>query len=326
MLARGAALLAMLPIACAAVSCDGSPAGPTTRPTNAASAGSGSSVSGSSGGGGSSATIDFCSACARVDETGSVLNGEITEASGIAASASFADVFYLHNDSGDVPRFFATDAAGADLGVFNVVNAVALDWEDMARGPCPAGSCLFLADIGDNAEERTTLTIYRVPEPSAIRQGAHDVTAEPLPFHYPDGSHNAEAVVVHPVSGVITLITKVSSGASAIYELPMPLTIREEAILVKKGEVTPPSGSARITAADLHPQGLGLLVRTYTHVFYYAGTPGQSAAEMLAGTPCSVPVALEMQGEAVAWLRSGAGYLTVSEGGSPALNGAACTR
>ena len=45
---------------------------------------------------------------------------------------------------------------------------------------------------------------------------------------------------------------------------------------------------------------------------------------MLAGVPCAVPVALEMQGEAVAWLRSGAGYVTISEGGSPSVNVVAC--
>ena len=39
-------------------------------------------------------------------------------------------------------RFFAIDAAGSPLATFTVSGASAVDWEDIARGPCPAGTCV----------------------------------------------------------------------------------------------------------------------------------------------------------------------------------------
>ena len=35
----------------------------------------------------------------------------------------------------------------------------------MASAPCGNGSCLYIADIGDNDAKRKEVTIYRVPEP-----------------------------------------------------------------------------------------------------------------------------------------------------------------
>ncbi len=297
--------------------------------SNAAGAGGGASAATSSGTGGATSgaggpAVDLCTACGSPAATGAIVSAEIDEASGLAASLSFPNVLYVHNDSGDSPRFFATDLDGTDLGSFAVGGASATDWEDMARGPCGDQSCLFLGDIGDNPETRASYTVYRVPEPAALGPGPHMTTGEALPFHYPDGSHNAETLLVHPVTGAITLVTKVSSGASSIYELPVPLTPGVEVVAVKKGEVAPPAGTALFTGGDVHPQGKGVLLRTYTHLFYYPGEAGESVAAMLAHTPCAVPVALEMQGEAVAWLANGTGYVTASEGGSPDLDAVAC--
>ena len=78
----------------------------------------------------------------------------------------------------------------------------------MARGPCQGGdaaggSCLYFGDMGDNRESRSYCAVYRVREPAAMTSGL-EVAAEALPFQYPDGSHNAEALLVHPVTGVLT--------------------------------------------------------------------------------------------------------------------------
>jgi len=42
--------------------------------------------------------------------------------------------------------------------------------------------------------------------------------------------------------------------------------------------------------------------------------PDQTVAQALAGPACEVPTADEQQGESIAWLKSGTGYMTVSEG------------
>jgi hypothetical protein len=253
-------------------------------------------------------------ACARPAARGTLEDRALDEVSGLVASAIHRNIWYVHNDSGDRPRFFALEGSGVLRGTYALAGAQADDWEDLARGPCAsAGSCLYLADIGDNRERRASYTIYRVAEPASFGPGEREVPAEALPFRYPDGSHNAETILVHPATGVVTIVTKVASGASGIYELPMPLTPGVMATAVRRGTIAPPSGSPRYTGGDVHPT-MGVLLRTYSSVYRYAMGAGQSVAEALAGAPCVLPAPPEMQGEAIAWLPRGEGYMTISEG------------
>lgn len=285
--------------------------------------GAGSTSGAGSAAGGGSPVLDYCSACGSPATTGAIVDDDIEEASGLVASAIHPGVFYVHNDAGNDPEIFAIGAAGQDLGVFEVDGADAVDWEDIARGPCAAGSCLYLADIGDNDKERSSYTIYRAPEPGSVGSNG-DVQAVAFSFTYPDGSHNAETLLVHPDTGVITLVTKVSSGQSSVYELELPTSPGGALVATKTGTITPPDGSPRFTGGDVHPAGHGVLLRTSTHALFFAASPGQSVAETLSGAPCAVPVAAEEQGEAIAWSPGGAGYVTVSEGSNPDLHAVDC--
>ena len=65
---------------------------------------------------------------------GKLASKKIDEASGIAPSHRNKGVFYVHNDSGDRPRFYAIDETGRDLGRYLLQGIVAEDWEDMAVG------------------------------------------------------------------------------------------------------------------------------------------------------------------------------------------------
>lgn len=281
----------------------------------------GSSVSstatgGTTGSSGGTATIAYCEACNPPVSPGKV-GSLIDEASGLAASRKHSGRYYVHNDSGDSARFFAIDEKGTDYGRYNVTNAEAVDWEDMAVGPCDQGSCLFLGDIGDNPENRDSYVVYRVAEPANLLAGEHSVEAVALPFRYPDGSHNCETLMVHPTSGQIFVVTKKGSGPSGLYVFPKQ-TPGQEVVLEKLSELTPSKGDNRFTAGDIHPAGAGILMRTYTSLFFY-GLDAQGSARAavkgsLATTPCTVPASLEIQGETVAWMADGLGWLTVSEG------------
>ncbi|MFO0757810.1 MAG: hypothetical protein U0359_15045 [Byssovorax sp.] len=271
---------------------------------------------------------DACALCQRATAIGRLQNPAIDEASGLAASALYPGVLYVHNDSGDTPRFFAIDHQGAHLGTYNVRPALALDWEDMARGPCAGGkgSCLYLGDTGDNLAVRPAAAVYRVAEPDSFGGGEHDLSAEAFPFRYPDGPRDAETLLVHPLTGVITVVSKVKAGASSIYEFPVPLSAGKVVTLVKVGEVAAPEGSPRFTGGDVHPKGEGVLLRTYDRLWFYAMKPEESVAKALSRRPCPVAVAKEPQGEAVAWEADGQGYVTASEGAGTAVSGVSCGR
>ncbi len=273
------------------------------------------------------AAEEFCKRCAAPEKVGELDTPEIDEASGIAASAVHAGVVYVHNDSGDRARFFALDGTGHLLATYHVDGAFAVDWEDMAAGPCgdarePRGRCLYFGDIGDNLELRSSATVYRVAEPAALEPADQHLPSEALTFAYPDGSHDCETLLVHPQTGELYLVTKTRSGPSGVYRFPMPLTPGTRVTLAKIATVRPPVGSPLFTAGDIHPAGTGVLLRTYTHVFHYPLAGDVAAA--LAGAPCVMPVTAEKQGEAVAWSAAGDGYLTVSEGKGAPLYRASC--
>ncbi|RLB46313.1 MAG: hypothetical protein DRI90_27490 [Deltaproteobacteria bacterium] len=162
-----------------------------------------------------------------------------------------------------------------------------------------------------------------MPEPAAVGPGEHQVSGVALPFRYPDGSHDSETLLVHPATGALFVLTKSWTKPSKLYEFPMPFTPDQPALLSERGSLVPPTGANQVTGGDIHPGGAGVLLRTYSHVFFYA-LGKADLATALAGEPRVLPAAVEAQGEAVAWTAAGDGYLTVSEGAGSALHRSHC--
>ena len=302
---------------------------PPLPPSPSSAAGSGGSTASASGTGGSGGEGSStgtggalaCLACEPVEVTGSLADPAQLEISGIVASLAHDGVFYVHNDSGDVARFFAIDVAGKALATFNVSGAAAIDWEDIARAPCPAGTCLFLGDIGDNSGNRSEYAVYSVAEPTTIVNAT--LPAEKLPFTYPDGSHNAETLLADPATGGLFVVTKTLS-TSSVYAFPLPLTPGKSVVLTKAGDLSLPIMPALITGGDVHPAGRGVLLRTYSNVWLFPQAKGMSVVSALLGTPCPAPIPDEPQGEAIGWLASGAGYVSVGEGLSSPMHRVKC--
>ena len=86
------------------------------------------------------------------------------------------------------------------------------------------------------------------------------------------------------------------------------------------------TGNQLVTAADLYADACGvrLLVRTYTHVFQLSGPPDSTIAELLGTSLAMAPAPTELQGEAIAWLPDGRGYLTVPEGTNATISRVTC--
>jgi hypothetical protein len=193
---------------------------------------------------------------------------DLSEASGVAASRRTPGVFWAHNDSGE-PVIFALDLQGAVNGRVRVAGASVDDWEDIAVGPCPQGSCVYIADIGDNSGTRKHITVYRVVEPAPGE--AATSPAEVFKAEYPDGPHDAESLFVAADSDVF-LITKGSPGPVALYRFPRPLTTDRTSRLERIG--TPVADAKteakdRPTAADVSPDGQWVAVRTTHFIAFY---------------------------------------------------------
>lgn len=209
---------------------------------------------------------------------------ELREASGLAVSRTQPGVLWAHNDSGDVPMLYAIDEKGALLAKVAVVDAMAIDWEDIAAGPCPedgaTSHCLYIADTGNNDRARDVLTIFVVAEPSIA--GANPsrpltVNSRSFRFRYPGPPEDAEALAVLP-SGDVTLVTKGRTPAISFFgfsktDISRALTNREVLTATNQGDsgISPDQGLGRwVTAAAMSPDGMTLAVRTYSEIFFYA--------------------------------------------------------
>lgn len=237
-----------------------------------------------------------------------VTQGTLEELSGLVASRSQPGVYWAHNDSGDLPRFFAMNLDGTIAQTFSVAAATHVDWEDIGLGPCPDGTCLFLGDIGDNARSRSGGVIYRVPEPTV--GGESTVTAERFAFSYPNGAHNAEALVVAP-TGEVYIITKEIAGPSDVFRLRLnaPSQVAEWV-----ATLTFPTGKdGPVTGADLSPCGDLLAVRMYNHLVSLRVPAGEPIEAAFTQVPVDLPSATELQSEAVAFGPDGRSFITSSE-------------
>ena len=193
---------------------------------------------------------------------------ELPEASGVAASKRLAGLFWAHNDSGE-PILFALDSNGTVRGRVRVAGARVDDWEAVAVGPCPAGSCVYIGDIGDNDAKRPAIAIYRFPEP-ADASGAVDA-ADVFRARYPDGARDAEALLVTQ-TGDILIVTKGDTGSVGLYRVPPDAKPGGTATLQPIGrprQSGKPPADERITDGAVSPSGAWVALRTNSALLLY---------------------------------------------------------
>lgn len=222
---------------------------------------------------------------------------QINESSGIAAS-SFDDTFYTFNDSGDSARFFRVDERGRTVAVYSLAGARNVDWEDMATGVDDSGRhVLYFGDIGDNQHIRKEIAVYEVLEP---RAASADVTWTRYRFSYPDGAHDAEALLVDPRTHRIFIATKELLDNGKLYQAPDSLSTTSVNDLASVGSVPPLT-----TSGDFAPDGSRVVLLTYATAFW---------ADDVGGAWRRFSVPLPRQAEAIAYSRDGSSVLVGGEG------------
>jgi hypothetical protein len=251
----------------------------------------------------------------RVRVTGRVTDPAAIELSGLVRSRSQRDLLWSHNDSGGDPELFGLRADGRVAARPRVTGAEAVDWEDIATGPGRGSQpVLYIGDIGDNASARPAIDVYRVAEP---RVGdAATAPAARLRLRYPDGAHDAEALLVDPLRGDLVIVTKFIGGARAYRtsaQAPAGAPIRLRA--------GPTVGLSFVTAGDVSADGRIVVLRGYDRAAVWVRRGRERLTTTLARTPCFAPTSLigEGQGEALALDRHGTSFVTVPEGSPAAL-------
>jgi hypothetical protein len=255
---------------------------------------------------------------------------ELDEVSGIVESWRVPGVFFVNNDSGDSPRFFAIDRSGVELAEIVLDGVpIVIDAEDIALGPAPhGGSYVYLGDTGNNFASmglgipRRKAVLYRVSEPTISRSSRHarlllsDVF--PIVLTFPDGARDVEAFFVDPVSGELVMVSKQPNGHSQILTASAAQLAGGGGELRLAGELRfgrgALPGSTMPTAADISRDGSTILLRTYSSLFRFRRQPGEPAAAALLRAPESLPCPDEKQGEAVGFAEQDSAFIAISEG------------
>ena len=251
----------------------------------------------------------------------------LPEASGAALSRRDPDVLWLADDRPGVDELLAVHTDGRVLTRLRVEGMSAVNVEALASGPCGAddtGPCLYVGDIGDNVRGRRDVRVLRVAEPDLRASEPGTVKAAVVTLRYPDGAHDAEALLVDG-DGVPYIVTKAPfdtvtgvTGPTRLFAAPG----FRDGLLLDLGEVPVPEPrnpvvtllyGNTVTGADAAPGRV--LLRTYDQMVEFTAPDGQKD---LAGFP-SWPVKRVLapwqpQAEAVAYAADGCGYFSISEG------------
>ena len=233
--------------------------------------------------------------------SGTFRDPSVGESSGVAASRRQPGILWTLNDSGNGAWIYAVDTLGREHGAFEVTNASNSDWEAIALGPCGPRDCLYIADTGDNARNRRSAVIYRVPEPAIPADRQRTRAAEALEFRYPNGRQDVEAAFVDS-TGAAYLIAKSRGKAPAVYRLPPEAWNAGETVTATRaGHLTIDTGSLgnQVTDAALSPSGRTVAVRTYLAIYLFTLTGEGVLAP--SGVACDA-AGLQIQGEGISWL------------------------
>jgi hypothetical protein len=231
----------------------------------------------------------------------------ISESSGLAASA---DRLWTINDGGSSLRVYELDRSCRVLRTIDD-DIDPYDVEDLARA---ADGTLWLADIGDNRLDRKTVALERLRP---------DGTATLFRLTYPDGPHDAEAVLLTP-DGRLYIATK-EPLASNIYTYDGSLSasratpLRRVASigLMPTGTSGGPVGTAGqvlVTGGAVAPDGRSVVLRTYTDAYVFDAPDGDVEKALRDGDRRRIPLPPTAQGEAVTFSADGRSLLTSTEG------------
>ncbi|QIP12482.1 hypothetical protein G8759_07515 [Spirosoma aureum] len=250
---------------------------------------------------------------AQPQQVGVLTDSDLLETSGLVASRRNPGYLWAEEDSGNPNEIQLLNQSGKVVARFIVDGAINRDWEDIAigAGPVAGQTYLYLADIGDNKHQYSEKVIYRFPEPTVVGQRlpyeGHITNAEIIRLQLPDGSQNAEAILVDSATKDLFILSK--GERSLVYRAAYPQSLTQTTTMSRVLAMP----FKDVTSAALSPDGSEILIRTYEKLFYYRRRSVESILDALKRVPLQLPLATELQGEAVGWASNGAGYYTTTE-------------
>ncbi|MFF7453193.1 hypothetical protein [Kitasatospora sp. NPDC008115] len=221
----------------------------------------------------------------------------ITESSGLAASRRHPGVHWTHNDSDDGPYVYAVDSRGRTVATVTLRGVEPRDVEAVSLGP---DGRLYVGDIGDNLGGKwPEVWIYAFAEPAEL----HDQTVQVTRYkvRYEDGPRDAEALMVHPVTGRAYIASK-KQGGGGLYQGPEQLSATGVNTFRRIAD------APWTTDGAFSPDGTRLVLRGYFSATLYRWKDGAPSGGESLSTP------FQRQGESVTFSADGRALLYGTEG------------
>ncbi len=236
-----------------------------------------------------------------------ITDPRLPELSGLASAG---DTMLAMDDGGDRAEVYVLDGSCA-VGEVRSSDVDPYDPEDLALG---SDGTIWLADTGDNNQTRETVALIGLRP-----DGSHTLTR----LTYPDGPHDAEALLLAP-DGTPYLVTKEVLGASAVYRpdapladgatVPMSQVLRMGFTLTgTPGGPVGRAGQLLVTGGAVSPDGQRIALRTYTDAYVWP-LSGSDVVGALGGSPARVPLPESPQGEAITFAANSRDLLVSGEG------------
>ncbi|MGD9162638.1 MAG: hypothetical protein PVG39_29800 [Desulfobacteraceae bacterium] len=257
--------------------------------------------------------------------SGTIIDSNLSEVSGIAVSRINKDILWVINDSGNSASVYALNTEGKVLGTLAIQGVSNNDWEDIASFEYEGKPYILIADVGDNRAKRSKCFLHFIEEPDIKKiTGTSSLSIKPswsITYTYQDGPRDCESVAVDTETGKILLLSK-RDIPPVLYELP--LTREKNAVAKKITEITPlPQITDEImdfgvnpgqpTAMDISADGLSAVVLTYGSAFYYKKKPSKRWSDVLTGSPGRIIVPRMRQAESICFGRDGSSIYVTTE-------------
>jgi hypothetical protein len=238
------------------------------------------------------------------------IEARLNEASGIAASFKNPGCLWVVNDSGNPAEVFLIDSLAKTKLVCKLQGIKNRDWEDIAigSGPKKGRKYIYVAEIGDNNARYDFKYLYRFEEPS-FKNGAEQLIAnvETLIVKMPDGSRDAETLMIDPLTNDLYIISKREEKVRIYFQkYPYPKdTLRPSKVLEFPFNW--------VTSGAISNDGKEVLIKNYTSIYYWKRTSEKLLLELLTKKPVEIPYKPEPQGEAICFTNDDSGFYTISE-------------
>jgi len=247
---------------------------------------------------------------ATVTQVGTIIDKKINEASGIVASRTNKNLFWVLNDSGNKPYLYGINSKGELLCTLKSMGVKNHDWEDIAAFRYKGVSYILIADIGDNRAKRKKYRLHFMKEPN-INEISKTISLRPAwstKFTYEDGARDCESIAVDVTHKKILLLSK-RDTPPVLYELPLKKKDKK-AVAKRVGlfKIIP-----QPTAMDIAADGHSAVVLTYHDAYYFHFLNTVDWSEALLSTPKKIQLPYLRQGESICFDAVGKSIYITSE-------------